>query len=154
MGQTFLGIDVGKTGAIAVISGSSAYVEDCPIVGKALDFVGIAGLVAAAGDGSDRRAALEKVTAFGMGRTSAFSFGMGYGAWQAALAAQGIPCDLVRPQDWKRSLGLPVGADKDASRAMAIRLFPALREQLIRKRDDGRAEALLIAEWCRRHTAA
>jgi crossover junction endodeoxyribonuclease RuvC len=42
------------------------------------------------------------------------------------------------------------GKNKDASRAMAMRLWPGLREQLELKKHDGRAEALLLAEYLRR----
>ena len=43
-------------------------------------------------------------------------------------------------------MGLPTGADKETSRAMALRLWPSLASSLARKRDEGRAEALLLAE--------
>lgn len=51
----------------------------------------------------------------------------------------------VAPATWKKALGLD--KDKDKSRAMAAKLFPGLAEQLKRKKDDGRAEALLIAYY-------
>jgi hypothetical protein len=40
--------------------------------------------------------------------------------------------------------------NKDSSRLAAMRLFPAMSEQLARKKDDGRAEAILLAEYARR----
>jgi crossover junction endodeoxyribonuclease RuvC len=41
-------------------------------------------------------------------------------------------------------------ADKDAARMRACQLFPSAANMLERKKDDGRAEALLIAEYGRR----
>lgn len=78
---------------------------------------------------------------------------MGYGVWRGLLAAYGIPYDVVRPQVWKRTVGLPQKADKAASVALASRLFPRLSDQLVGPRGgliDGLAEALLIAEHRRR----
>jgi crossover junction endodeoxyribonuclease RuvC len=53
---------------------------------------------------------------------------------------------LVRPRAWKKDMGLT--ADKDESLSMARELWPDA--PLARKKDNGRAEALLIAEWLRR----
>ena len=43
----------------------------------------------------------------------------------------------------------PPNKDKDLSRSMATRLYPKNAEQFKRKKDDGRAEATLIAHWAR-----
>ncbi len=60
-----------------------------------------------------------------------------------------LPIEFVSPRVWKKRMGLTT-ADKETSRAMAIRMFPLLAKELARKGDDGRAEALLIAEYGRR----
>lgn len=83
-----------------------------------------------------------------MGTTSAFRFGENFGAIMAVLACCGIRTELVRPQAWKKALGL--GPDKSLSRAMAIRLWPMQSDYFSRVKDDGRAEAALIAEYTRR----
>jgi hypothetical protein len=54
----------------------------------------------------------------------------------------------VQPQKWKAFVGL-TGKDKDASLAMAARLYPSAEPLLKRKKDHGRAEALLVAHWAR-----
>jgi hypothetical protein len=41
-------------------------------------------------------------------------------------------------------------SDKDNSRVKAMELFPALTDDLARVKDDGRAEAVLLAEYGRR----
>ncbi|MGO9773700.1 MAG: hypothetical protein ACLPSW_29975 [Roseiarcus sp.] len=51
------------------------------------------------------------------------------------------------PGAWKRAVGIAPGKDraKDAARTKAIRRWPAKAPLFARKRDDGRAEAALIA---------
>lgn len=77
------------------------------------------------------------------GVTSSFSFGLSYGLARGVLAALGIPVQLVTPQEWKRSFRL--GPDKAEARVIASRLFPANAGSFCRAKDDGRAEAALLA---------
>jgi hypothetical protein len=48
---------------------------------------------------------------------------------------------------WKRAVGIPPGKDgaKDAARSEAIRRWPQKADLFARVKDDGRAEAALIA---------
>ena len=87
------------------------------------------------------------------GVCSAFSMGEGLGVWLGVLATLGIPVRWVPPRVWKKAVGLQVGADKESSRAAALRLFPSCAESLRRKKDHGRAEALLIG-WYATHGQA
>jgi crossover junction endodeoxyribonuclease RuvC len=88
---------------------------------------------------------LEQVHAFpGQAASSSFRFGQGYGTLLGVTAALGYPVTLVSPQRWKKYFGLD--ANKEKSRALAIRLFPKV-VGLERARDHDRAEALLIAHW-------
>ncbi|UXA66031.1 hypothetical protein [Xanthomonas prunicola] len=80
------------------------------------------------------------------GAQSSMNFGESYAKAKAVLEVMGIPFSLAEPQSWKRHFGL-IGQDKDASRQLAIRRFPFAASQLQRKKDDGRAEALLLALW-------
>ena len=97
----------------------------------------------------DVLAVLEDVHAMPQqGVSSTFTFGEGKGIWEGILGAFDIPFDLVSPQAWKKEMGLD--KDKNASRAKAVQLFPNLTEQLARVKDDGRAEAILMAEYGRR----
>lgn len=88
----------------------------------------------------------------GEGAVGAFAFGLTYGAILATLAALGLPHDVVQPAAWKRKAGIPPGATKAASIATAKRLLPEAAPYLARVKDDGRAEALLLAvqAWERR----
>ncbi len=82
------------------------------------------------------------------GVTSMFSMGTGFGIWLGICAALRLPIQRVEPAVWKRAMGLAAGSDKNASIVLASRLFPSA--SLERKKDHGRAESLLIAEWARR----
>lgn len=92
-------------------------------------------------------AVMERVSARpGDGGTSAFRFGEGSGALRGVFQTLGIPLERVVPAVWKRSLGL-LGTDKDAARQLALAVYPSEANALKRKKDDGRADALLIARW-------
>ena len=91
------------------------------------------------------RAALEKVHSMpGQGVTSSFTFGQGYGGLKMALTALGIPYVDVTPQKWQGAIGCMTKGDKNISKAKAQAMFPEI------KITHAIADALLIAEWCRR----
>ena len=79
----------------------------------------------------------------GQGGSSAFNYGTGFGIYLGVLAALEIPYSMVAASVWKKFFHL-AGPDKEASRATAIRLVPSLAPDLARKKDHGRAEAILI----------
>lgn len=89
----------------------------------------------------------------GMGVAGAFSFGEGFGRLRGILEALDLPTVLVAPAKWKKDTGL-IGADKDYSRTVAMQCYPAAAQLLQRKKDDGRAEAILLARWGDRYEAA
>ncbi|MGL4811868.1 MAG: hypothetical protein ACRCXM_08830 [Beijerinckiaceae bacterium] len=66
-----------------------------------------------------------------------------YGRIKAVLFSHGIPLREVTPRDWKAALNL--SDSKAASRELAGALFPDDADQWKRVRDDGRAEAALLA---------
>ena len=82
-----------------------------------------------------------------------FSKGRGYGIIEALLQINSVAIIAApRPGDWKRGLGLTDPSKcytdkKEASRLMALDLHPELSDRLQRKKDNGRAEALLLIEW-------
>ena len=94
---------------------------------------------------------LEKIHSMpGQGVRSMFSMGEGFGIWKGLVAGLGMRLELVTPQAWKKEMMDGSGKDKDASRQKAIQLFPKIADNLSRKKDHGRADALLIAEYGRR----
>lgn len=82
------------------------------------------------------------------GKQGWYSTGFGYGAWVGILVASGFRVVPVRAQAWKKAAGI-CGREytKDDSRALASMLFPELSPLLKRKKDHGRADALLIARF-------
>ena len=89
-------------------------------------------------------AVLEQVSAMpGQSAPATFRFGQGYGAIEMALAAHQIPVKYVTPSVWKKHFKL--SKDKGASRGLATRHFPQHADAFARVKDDGRAEAALIA---------
>jgi crossover junction endodeoxyribonuclease RuvC len=66
---------------------------------------------------------------------------------EGVLAAAGLPIAFLTPRTWKRLVGIPPGKDgaKDAARSEAIRRWPQHAALFARVKDDGRAEAALIA---------
>ena len=88
----------------------------------------------------------------GRGSVSEWRFAQGFGALlavaQTHAGARDARVHLVRPRLWKEKLGL--NSDKNLSLATARTLFPSAEYLLKRKKDDGRAEALLLVEYARR----
>lgn len=85
-----------------------------------------------------------------MGATSSFRFGMAVGQIRGALIARRIPIYLLHSTTWTRYYGLK-GGDKEPHRQLAIKKFPGAGHYLKRKKDDGRADAMLIADWGHDH---
>jgi Holliday junction resolvasome RuvABC endonuclease subunit len=156
-----LGVDVGISGALAAIEvGDMGSIEliDCIDIPTCSDHTNRQIDVVAFGAFIERItpdiAYIENVTpmpsigpgpARSMGATSAFRFGMACGAIRAVVAAYSIPYRLVTPQVWKRASGFLKGANKEASRQLALRVLPECAPFLKRKLDHNRADALLLA---------
>lgn len=138
-------IDPGLTGAIAFIDASGAHVEDMPTMGDGKHrIVDAANLSAMIEVRTPEIAYVERVSAMpGQGVSSMFKFGRSVGVIEGVLGALEIPVVYVTPQSWKKHAGL-IGTAKDAARMAAIQRFPRLAEDLKRKKDGGRADALLI----------
>lgn len=142
-----IGIDPGKKGAMAIISGDGISVYAFDETAYNSQFAEIV----KKGDGV--RCCLEHVGAMpGQGVTSMFSFGDNFGFIRGLLTAHNIPYELVRPQKWKKEYSIT--ADKNSAITVCSRLFPdvsLLPTSRCRKPSDGFAEALLMAEYARRH---
>ena len=91
-------------------------------------------------------AVLEKVGAMpNQGTSSMFQFGRGVGMLEGVLAALQVPTEYVAPLVWQRAVGSRDG--KDGNRQRATELFPAYAHLFSRKKDNGRADAVLMAYW-------
>ena len=76
------------------------------------------------------------------GAVSMFTYGLNYGKLLGALQATGYVVVEIAPSVWKGGMNLT--QNKDDSLVMARRLFPKYEDKLKRKKDDGRAEAMLM----------
>lgn len=93
-----------------------------------------------------KHVALEQVGAMpGQGVSSMFNFGQSYGAIRGVLAGLQIPITMVTPRKWMSDL--KVSGGKDGNRQRAAQLFPAYAASFSRVKDDGRADAALLAFW-------
>jgi crossover junction endodeoxyribonuclease RuvC len=152
-----IGIDPGASGAVAILekSGKLVHVFDMPSVelmagGKAKRRVNPEMLAAELKLYADQgaTAVVEQVGAMpGQGVSSMFAFGESFGLAKGVLAGLRISTSTVTPSKWKKAMG--VNAGKDGSRAKAAQLWPSQAGEFKRVKDDGRAEACLIAEWAR-----
>lgn len=144
------GIDPGVGGAIAWVRDGTVDAVDMPVVEiRGKRHVCPHGLRAMLGDPVDV-VILEHVQGVqGAGATSAFSFGRSFGLVEGVLAGLQLPTVLVRPQRWTKELG--VSRDKGSHREAAMRLWPGEARLFARVRDDGRADAALLAHWYARH---
>jgi crossover junction endodeoxyribonuclease RuvC len=141
----FAAIDPGAVhAAIAVFhSHTPVFVDDIRTVNGMLDPTAFAH---ALGDMKVERLVVENVHAMPkQGVSSTFRFGRGVGIIHGVAGALRLPLTLVTPTQWKAYHGL--SADKEASRALAIRKWPEHNRRLDRKKDADRAEALLMGDW-------
>ncbi|EFK09503.1 conserved hypothetical protein [delta proteobacterium NaphS2] len=146
--KAFIGVDPGKTGAAALITDEGTH--------EILDYPGDPSLIVAKFTEWKLHhhivmVALEKVSARpGQGVVSMFSFGRNLGTWEGIISAFGIPFMMPTPRQWQQGLiDQKAGGDPKArSLNTARRLFPDA--ELSRKKDHGRADALLMAFWARR----
>ena len=171
-----VGVDPGLTGAVAGIAPDGALIaplalDTCalvarkgrgkelsaPMVVRGLDAIvrhpsryAWNGEKAGAALGHEIFAAVELVGAMPrQGVSSTFKFGKTTGLLIGILAGLSIPVVERTPQWWRAKVGIPNGAGKDASRAKFIELWPQHAGLVARKKDDGIAEAALLA-WAYR----
>lgn len=147
----YIGIDPGKNGGIAFIDIRPEFVtphakaycySDDELISLCDDFKGL-----------NVMCYLEQVHAMPkQGVSSTFNFGKNFGFIQGVLKSFRIPYELVTPQKWKKEFSCT--SDKNTSIEVCKRLFPSVNlkaTERCRKDHDGMAEALLIAEYGRRH---
>jgi hypothetical protein len=139
----FMGVDPGVSGAIAFYYRDHPdyiAVYDAPSIGKEINCSELTALIK---QYRPDCAIIESVHAMPrQGVSSSFNFGMAYGMARGVVAACGIPQHLVTPTKWKKFFALT--SDKETSRRLAILTWPG-SEHFNRKKDDGRAEAALLA---------
>jgi crossover junction endodeoxyribonuclease RuvC len=148
-----LGVDIGVTGAVAVVDKSGELVgvfdmptlNDGPAGRRSINAVLLSEIVAKS---HATKAFVEHVGARpGEGAVGAFAFGRARGVCEGVLASLNIPVLFLTSPTWKRIIGIAPGREgaKDAARSEAIRRWPSHAGLFARVKDDGRAESALIA---------
>jgi hypothetical protein len=142
--RIWVGIDPGKTGAVAILD-ESGWVDfhdfqDPPTAGKKLRCANKRWRI--------QLACLEKVHAFReQGVVSGFNFGANFGMWEGILCALDIPYRLITPKTWQK--GMLTKADGLTPEKQALKvargLFPKAELHLAKHKD--RACALLMAYY-------
>ena len=142
----YIGIDPGKNGGIAIIDSDGVIAFPFSEERLLIELDGIA-------QEYECICYLEHVHAMPkQGVSSTFNFGMNFGFIQGVLKAYEIPYELVTPQKWKKEFSCT--SDKNTSIEVCKRLFPYVNlkaTERCKKDHDGMAEALLLAEYGRRH---
>ena len=150
-----IGIDPGLSGAIAILEDNVIKeLFDMPVMSdgkKNKRQLNSAHLVTIIKDNikdsKNTVMVVEQVNAMpGQGVTSMFNFGQTFGAIKGICAALDLPIFFVRPSKWKKHFEL-INSSKDSSRTKAIEMYPALSNQLAKKKDVNKSDAILIARF-------
>ena len=149
------GVDPGQTGAIALLNADTK---------KIIEIVDMPVTTRLSGKGKEVNAymlsnifknmnkylldietiIIERVHAMkGQGTTSMFNFGRSLGVVEGIIAMTNTPTVWVTPQTWKKKFGL-LKKEKDAARSLVISMYPNQLDLFKRKKDIGRADAVLI----------
>ena len=159
-----VGIDPGSQGAIVILDCDGAIIdsERMPMLGKEIDTEVLMKILPSFGAIRHTAIGLEEVTPFGMGRTSAFTFGKNVGTLLGVIGAMGFDLLRTRPQKWQKwafGSGRPwagslpeEGSTKEKANAAAISIWPTLEDPLKIKRNQGIADAAMIAAYTRELT--
>lgn len=171
MSKVYVGIDIGKSGAIATYyPDKKIFTLPMPLIKNELDYVQLAVYLNALKEAhADVHVVFEKLgLVFGSSKKTAWSMGEQSGAVEMACIALKIPYTKIRPVDWQKDIfsgvpemtKTPKPGSKTGSRdtkAMALvaikRLFPNLTLNFggrAVKPDDGLIDAVLLAEYGRR----
>jgi hypothetical protein len=154
-----IGIDPGSSGGIAVIDTDGVFLHKMPDTERDIwDFIrqydrphrDVVALIEKVGGFMGRKGGEDEQRNRASGHTM-FTFGMGYGLLRMALIAAYIPFEEVLPKTWQKEFSIqgrkkaePKSVLKRRCKEKAQQLFP--RERII----NDTADALLIAEYCRR----
>ena len=150
-----IGIDPGLSGAIAVLKSNKVLnIFDMPVMSEGkknkrqLNSALLVNLIKENIDSDEEvSVVVEQVNAMpGQGVTSMFNFGQTFVAIKGVCAALELPIFFVRPSKWKKHFEL-INSSKDSSRTKTIEMYPKLSNQLSKKKDVNKSDAILIARY-------
>ena len=141
----YLGVDPGKSGAIAALNEAGNVVCVVRLTETPTD---VCNELRKLHEGDELFAFMEQVNAMPkQGVSSTFKFGQSYGGLEWGLTALQIPFERHRPVAWQKAMQCLSKGDKNVTKRRAQELFP--NEKVIH----ATADALLIAEFCRREVS-
>lgn len=162
LGVIVVGCDPGINGAVAVLRFNdagglvSAAVHDMPTIQvevnrkqrRRVHLQGCKVLMQVVAAEDVTLCAFENVHGMGgQDGARAFEFGRGTAYLEAACVSAKLPLRMVEPGTWKGAMRV---RGKASPRLEAQRLFPGIADMFTRVKDDGRAEACLIAAYAAR----
>ena len=149
------GVDPGVSGAISVLDGKKVLgIYDMPTMidgkknKKQVNGAQVTNIIKERlNEKKEIVVVVEHVNAMpGQGVTSMFNFGQSFGVIKGVCSALSLPIHFVRPTKWKKHFNL-IKTNKDASRTKVIEVYPEISNQLSRKKDSNKADAILIASF-------
>ena len=150
-----IGIDPGLSGAIAILDGNKVLnTFEMPVMSEGkknkrqLNSAQLVNIIQEnISTNEDIAVVVEQVNAMpGQGVTSMFNFGQTFGAIKGICAALKLPIFFVRPSKWKKHFDL-INSSKDSSRTKVIEMYPLIAQQLSKKKDVNKSDAILIARY-------
>lgn len=149
-----IGVDPGISGAIALYNIQTRRIDvfDMPVTAGRVDPGRLATIVEMCKLPGDVTAVVELVSSLPR-QAGAFNFGVSAGIVHGVLGALNVPFTLVQPAQWKGAMGLrrlpseTQAQNKTRARELAIKLWPESADLFKRIKDDGRAEAALLARY-------
>ena len=150
-----IGIDPGLSGAIAILKNDKVIkLIEMPVMAEGkknkrqLNNAQLANILREIIENHQEiSVVVEQVNAMpGQGVTSMFNFGQTFGSIKGICATLSLPIFFVRPSKWKKHFDL-IKTSKDASRTKAIEMYPQLSNELSKKKDVNKSDAILIARY-------
>ena len=176
MSKVYMGVDIGKSGALAIIyPDGEIKTFEMPKIKTELNYHQLNSIIrdmkneAVSHLGKDAYAVFEKLgVIFGSSKQTAFSMGNQAGAVEMSLIANQLPYTKVRAVDWQKAMfqgveeitkpsktGKKPVRDTKAMALVAItRIFPELKLTFGTRATvphDGLVDAVLLAEYARRN---
>ena len=162
MRKFFIGIDIGKQGAVAIWDGENYIRHKMPMIKKEVDWHRLHYLLQSY-EGFNGMVVFEKLgVIFGSSKKTAFSMGQQMGAIEMLCVALSMPYTMVPAKTWQAEMFQGVseikktGTSKRDTKAMALvackRLLPEvdLLFGIAKKPHDGLVDSLLMAEYAKR----
>ena len=150
--QFVLSVDPGVKGALCLMETGTRKIQvfDTPVLDGQVDGAQLAAMVDQCRFQGTIAAVVEQVSSMPR-QAGAFNFGRSAGVVHGVLDALGVPYELLHPNIWKGAMGLRRAVNetreqnKTRARELAVKLWPDRAADFKRVKDDGRAEAALLA---------